>query len=66
MIKNQEDGDLMKLISNKDKNAIQKVVLRFRTNIYLAARKSLKSNQDAEDVSQDVFIKIWKNSSKYD
>ena len=66
MIKNQEDGDLMKLISKKDKNAIQKVVLRFRTHIYLTARKSLKSNQDAEDVSQDVFIKIWKNSSKYD
>lgn len=66
MIKNQEDGDLMKRVSNKDQEAMKEITIKFGKKVYLDAIKSLRSNQEAEDASQDIFIKIWKNSSKYD
>lgn len=39
---------------------------RHRDRIYTVAFYSLKNREDAEDVTQDVFIRLWKNRRKLD
>ncbi len=34
--------------------------------VYYVSYKYVRNAQDAEDITQDVFLKIWKNLKKYD
>ncbi len=47
-------------------NEYQQVVAQHRHRIYSFAHYSLRAREDAEDVTQEVFIKLWQHWRKID
>jgi RNA polymerase sigma-70 factor (ECF subfamily) len=55
------DDELMELIRGDDQNAYQMLVERHIDRAYALALRVLKSPSDAEDATQDAFVKAWQN-----
>jgi RNA polymerase sigma factor (sigma-70 family) len=51
------DTDLVKLALTGDKSALQNIVLRHQVFVYNIALKMTRNPEDAEDLTQEVFIK---------
>ena len=62
----QVDSDLVNLAINGDKNALQNLIIRHQIFIYNLALKMTKSIEDAEDLTQEVFIKAITSLSKFE
>jgi len=50
---------IIQLLQRQDKQAISILYDRYATALYGVAYKIVRSEQIAEDVLQDVFIKVW-------
>jgi RNA polymerase sigma factor (sigma-70 family) len=61
----QVDTDLVKLAINGDKKALQNLLIRHQVFIYNLALKMTKSVEDAEDLTQEVFIKAITALTKF-
>lgn len=48
-----------------DRKAFQQLVERFQGFLYRVAFRMVPSKPDAEDIVQEVFIKMWRNLHKY-
>lgn len=44
----------------------QQAIAQYRQRIYSFAHYSLRAREDAEDITQEVFIKLWQNWQKID
>ncbi len=44
----------------------QQAIAQYRQRIYSFAHYSLRAKEDAEDVTQEVFVKLWQNWQKID
>ncbi len=53
------DTDLVRRIKYGEKNAYQKLFERYAPKIYQFSLSYLKNEADAEELVQDVFLKIW-------
>src|ERR1700759_5799196 len=62
----QIDSDLVKLAIAGDKKALQNLIIRHQLFIYNLALKMTKSAEDAEDLTQEVFIKAITALSKFE
>ena len=62
----QVDADLVKLAIGGDKQALQNLVIRHQIFIYNLALKMTRSVEDAEDLTQEVFIKAVTALSKFE
>lgn len=62
----QVDTDLVKLAIGGDKSALQSLILRHQLFVYNLALKMTKSVEDAEDLTQEVFIKAITALSKFE
>lgn len=62
----QVDADLVKLAISGDKLALQNLILRHQVFIYNLALKMTKSVEDAEDLTQEVFIKAITALTKFE
>lgn len=62
-----EDQELIeKLISEETRNfAFNQLVRKYQERIYWHIRKMVFDHDDADDVVQEVFIKIWKNLGRF-
>lgn len=58
-----DDLQLLEKIKQGDSIAFRMLFDRYWEGLYLFAWKRLKSRQDAEDVVQHVFMKIWEHRS---
>ncbi|WP_173915350.1 RNA polymerase sigma factor [Halobacillus sp. Marseille-Q1614] len=54
------DLELYEQICNKDREALELLYNRYEKLLYSFAHRLLKDQQAAEEVMQDVFIKLWK------
>ncbi|MGL1885072.1 MAG: RNA polymerase sigma factor [Reichenbachiella sp.] len=61
-----KDASLVLLSINGDKKALQSLILRHQIFVYNLALKMTKSVQDAEDLTQEVFIKAITGLSKFE
>ena len=59
-------SDILKRLKEGSKDAFQAVYLQWRKPVYLLLLKLTGSKADAEDISQDVFVKLWENHEKID
>lgn len=41
-----------------------KLVLPFKDKVYRLAKRLLVSNEEAEDATQEIFLKLWNNNNK--
>lgn len=59
------DHDLMRRIGQGDHTAFRHLVERHQQAVIGTVAKMLGSPNDAEDISQQVFLRIWKNARHY-
>lgn len=57
---------IVNLLHAKDRNAISLAYKHYGANLYGVVLSILKNKEDAQEVIQDTFVKIWSNSDKYD
>src|ERR1700753_3287441 len=62
----QVDTDLFKMAVSVDKKALQNLIIRHQLFIYNLALKMTKSVEDAEDLTQEVFIKAVTALTKFE
>lgn len=65
-LKNSSDADLVRLIKRGLKGAYEELFERYAPRIFRFSLSYLKSEQDAEELVQDVFLKIWERREKLD
>ena len=59
LLENISDSDLAQKIKNNEKAAFQELFERYAPRIYQFSNSYLKNQADAEELVQDVFLKIW-------
>jgi len=59
------DSELVKKYIGGEDQALNQLIERYFRQIFLFAKTYVKSDQEAEDVTQEVFVKLWKNVKKY-
>lgn len=57
---------LIKAIAGKDETAIRLLIRRFRPLVFRTALKMVCDTAEAEDITQEVFIRVWKNAGRFD
>lgn len=60
------DNELISKYLGGDESALETLIARYLKAIYSFAYRLTGNTQDAEDISQEVFVKVWKNLKKYD
>lgn len=61
------DNELLELFRNADKKhyAFNLIVRKYQEKIYYFVRRMVVSHDDADDVVQNVFIKVWQNLASF-
>ncbi|HEY0092055.1 MAG TPA: sigma-70 family RNA polymerase sigma factor [Flavobacterium sp.] len=57
--------DLLALIYNKDEKAFTHIYDMYSKSLFSVINNLVKDREEAEDVLQEVFVKIWKNIESY-
>ena len=60
------EEELVSLLKNKDANAYNVLYDNYSSALYGIVSRIIPAEEIAQDLLQDVFIKIWKNIEKYD
>ena len=60
------DVELLRAVANRSPAAFSKFYDRFSSAVYNIAYSILRNENDAEDVLQEVFLKIWNGAKNYD
>lgn len=60
-----EDVQLMMRVREGDLEAFQHLVERHQGRVVNTVARMLGSDLDAEDIGQQVFIRVWKSASRY-
>jgi RNA polymerase sigma-70 factor (ECF subfamily) len=55
------DHSLLELVRGRDQDAMAALFDRYGTMVYSIAMRVLKEPSSAEDVMQEVFIRVWEN-----
>jgi RNA polymerase sigma factor (sigma-70 family) len=66
MIERLEDLQLMKLIADKQTHALEQLYDRYDNAIYSFAYQIVKDIMMAEEVVQELFLRVWKYAERYD
>lgn len=60
-----DDVELMRLVGEGDTIAFERLIARHQTLVAGTVARMLGSSSDVEDVSQQVFIRVWKSAARY-
>ncbi|MDO8952267.1 MAG: RNA polymerase sigma-70 factor [Draconibacterium sp.] len=66
LFENISDSELARKINAGEKNAYQELFERYAPRIYQFSLLYLKNQADAEELVQDVFLKIWEKRETLD
>ena len=61
----QSDEELAEKSRERDEFAFQELMHRYMRQIFNFSRQYSKTAEDAEDIAQDTFFKVWKHIGKY-
>jgi RNA polymerase sigma-70 factor (ECF subfamily) len=62
---NNDDQILIEAIQNGDTRAYAQLVSRYKDLVFTLAIRMLKHREEAEEVAQDTFIKVFKSLNKF-
>jgi RNA polymerase sigma factor (sigma-70 family) len=64
---NMKDEEIIALLANPDEQekAFRVILKVYKEKLYYHVRKIVIDHDDADDVTQDAFIKIWRNLDKF-
>jgi len=57
--------ELMPLVASGDKQAFSCLMARHRNTVYGIVYRFFKTPQEADDVFQEVFLKVWRSAGEY-
>ncbi|MDA9262446.1 sigma-70 family RNA polymerase sigma factor [bacterium] len=60
-----EDNDILNLFEINEQKAFSSLVMKYQERIYWHVRKMVLNHEDANDITQNIFIKVWKGLSKF-
>ena len=60
------DHELIKACQKRDSRAFEILMMRHRGNVYAMIQNMIKNEADAWDLSQEVFLKVWKALPKFE
>ena len=66
--RNEEDAEdvrLMELVSAGDSGAFEQLVERHQRLVVGTVGRMLGNTSDAEDIAQQVFVRVWKSAKRY-
>ena len=61
-----DDRELVQTIRRGEVDAFETLVRRKTSKVYALCYRIIGNSEDAKDISQLVFIKLWENLGKYD
>jgi RNA polymerase sigma-70 factor (ECF subfamily) len=61
-----DDRQLVQTIREGDTEAFELLVRRKTTKVYALCYRIIGNSEDAKDIAQLVFLKLWENLEKYD
>jgi RNA polymerase sigma-70 factor, ECF subfamily len=61
-----DDANLIKNYLKGDEKSLEILIQRYLKNIYNFVYKKVQSEHDAQDITQETFLKVWKNIKKFD
>ncbi|MDD3284752.1 MAG: RNA polymerase sigma factor [Patescibacteria group bacterium] len=64
-MENQEDVELIKKYIKGDKESLDILIKNYFSNIYNFVYNFVYNKTEAEDITQDIFVKMWKNIKKF-
>lgn len=59
----QSDEELLKRLLDGDRDAFEKIFIRYWYRLFKVAYSRIKSREEAEEIVQDIFASLWKNHS---
>lgn len=62
----RDDDDLCRLVAREDHRALVEVYRRHGASVHNLARRVCGSEELAEEVTQDVFLDLWKRPERFD
>ncbi len=65
-MKNFTDEQLVKKYLKGDEKSLEEIVRRYLPLIYNFSRRYTGDPDNASDIAQEVFVKVWKNLKKFD
>ena len=65
-ISEADDSVLVAAITRRDEAAMAEVMRRHRGPVVAFARRLVGDSDRAEEISQDVFVRLWERSSRFD
>ena len=66
MIRNLDDIQLTKKVSEGDERALYQLYDKYSSAIYGVILRMCRDEDQAKDLLQETFVKIWKNIDGYD
>jgi RNA polymerase sigma-70 factor (ECF subfamily) len=60
------DGELLSLVSSRDRAAFEALYDRHRVVAFSLAYRLLNSRDQAEDVTQEAFLGLWRDAGRYE
>lgn len=60
-----DDNDILNLFRTNEQKAFSSLVIKYQERIYWHVRKMVVNHEDANDITQNIFIKVWKGLSKF-
>ena len=64
-IVDQHEIDLVKRCQNRDMQAMEEIVRQYKNQVYNIAYGMLGSPEDAQDITQDVFVSVWEKIGQF-
>jgi len=59
------DYEVIRLCLHEDQNAFTEIVSRYKNLVYSVVLKMLSNPEDANDMAQEIFIKVYNNLERY-
>lgn len=60
-----EDSRLMSAVTRQDGRALETLIRKYRALVFRTALRIVCSADDAEDITQEVFIRVWKQAGRF-
>jgi RNA polymerase sigma-70 factor (ECF subfamily) len=65
-LSSESERDLMRQLVAGEEDAIRTIYARFGRSVYTVGLRLLGSNEEAEELTQDVFLAAWRKGARFD
>lgn len=65
-MKGNENTPLLADVANGDQEAMRALIKRYSGLVWSLVRRKISSQNDAEDLVQEIFADVWKSAHRYD